>query len=64
MNNNINNYKEKLVNATKKLRECQKKQGKKSCFDCERLFDCEVRKEYINAVYKSMSKGQSGGFEF
>ena len=60
----IDKYKENLANATKKLKECQTNLGFKSCFDCKQLFDCEIRKEYIDAVYKSMSKGQSGGFEF
>ncbi len=64
MNSKINRYEEELENATKKLKECQESLGFKSCFDCEKLFDCAVRKEYINAVYSSMSKGQSGGFEF
>lgn len=57
-------YKEDLKNATEKLKECQRNHDLTSCFDCEKLFDCEIRKKYIDVVYKSMSKGQSGGFEF
>ncbi len=57
-------YKELLVKVTKNLKDCQNNLQLKSCFDCEKLFDCEIRKNYVNAVYSSMSKGQSGGFEF
>jgi hypothetical protein len=64
MDKEIDEYKQNLIIATKKLRECQDSLNLKSCFDCEKLFDCEIRKSYIDAVYKSMSKGQSGGFEF
>jgi len=64
MDKEIDRYKQNMINATKKLKECQKKLNFKSCLNCEKLFDCEIRKEYIDAVYKSMSKGQSGGFEF
>ncbi|NOX16472.1 MAG: hypothetical protein GXP61_10730 [Epsilonproteobacteria bacterium] len=64
MNSDINTYKEDLLSASEKLKECQKENKTNSCFDCEKLFDCEIRKKYINAVYNSMSKGQSGGFEF
>jgi len=64
MNKDIDKYKQNLVNSSKKLRECQNSMNLKSCFDCKKLFACEIRKDYIDAVYKSMSKGQSGGFEF
>jgi len=57
-------YKELLKIATVNLKDCQNNLQLKSCFDCEKLFDCEIRKNYVNAVYSSMSKGQSGGFEF
>lgn len=57
-------YKELLVSVTKNLKDCQNNLQLQSCFDCEKLFDCEIRKNYVNAVYSSMSKGQSGGFEF
>ncbi len=54
----------KLDIKTKELKECQEKLGLKSCFDCEKLFDCQVRQEYVKAVYESMNKGSGGGFEF
>ena len=64
MNKDLDKYKEKLNQAKKDLINCQENLQLKSCFDCEKIFDCEIRKKYINAVYNSMSKGQSGGFEF
>jgi len=50
--------------AKKRLQECQKNRQLDSCFKCELMFDCEIRKEYVKAVYESMSLGQGGGFEF
>jgi hypothetical protein len=46
------------------LQECQDKEGLKSCFPCDKLLVCELRKEYVQAVYASMNKGSGGGFEF
>lgn len=46
------------------LQLCQKKKNLKSCSSCELFIGCDVRLEYIKSVYNSMSKGQSGGFEF
>lgn len=46
------------------LEECQKSKNLTSCLECEKLLDCVIRDEYIQAVYDSMSKGESGGFEF
>ncbi len=64
MNKEIEKYKEKLLQTKKNLEQCQQNLQLKSCFNCEKLFNCEIRKKYIDAVYNSMSKGQSGGFEF
>lgn len=48
-----------------KLQDCKEYKKNNSCFDCEKIFDCDIRKEYVNSVYNSMSKGQnSGGFDF
>ena len=47
-----------------KLQDCQKNKNLKSCSLCESFLKCELRDEYIKAVYNSMSKGQTGGFEF
>jgi len=46
------------------LLECQKTQGVDSCMKCQKILECDVRKEYVNAVYESMNKGTGGGFEF
>ncbi len=36
----------------------------KSCSVCEQYFACELRTNYVKSVYNSMSKGETGGFEF
>lgn len=44
---------------------CQNLKNFKTCYNCDELFDCPTRKEYVDAVYNSMSKGKSeGGFDF
>ncbi|NQY54365.1 MAG: hypothetical protein HRT42_12435 [Campylobacteraceae bacterium] len=57
-------WEKKLEIKTKELKACQNSFGFKSCFSCEKFFDCELRKKYVKAVYESMNKGSSGGFEF
>ncbi len=47
-----------------KLQECQAQKAMKSCSDCEHFLSCELRTNYIKSVYNSMSKGDTGGFEF
>jgi len=47
-----------------KLQSCQKEKAHKSCSLCELYFECELRHDYVKAVYNSMSKGDTGGFEF
>ena len=47
-----------------KLQECQVQKAMKSCSDCEHFLSCELRTDYIKSVYNSMSKGDTGGFEF
>ena len=46
------------------LKKCQEEMNLKSCMDCSKLFECTIRKNYVNSAYASMSKGQTGGFEF
>lgn len=53
-----------LDNKKQLLEECQKFKNLVSCFDCEKLLECEIRDAYIQAVYDSMSRGETGGFEF
>ncbi len=47
-----------------KLHSCQEEKNHKTCSVCEHYFDCDLRHEYVKAVYNSMSKGDTGGFEF
>ena len=53
-----------LQNKRNELEACQKQQHVKSCMHCEKFLDCTIRDSYIKAVYDSMGKGGSGGFEF
>ena len=46
------------------LQACQREKGLNSCFTCEAMFECKTRKNYVDAVYSSMSKGDGGGFDF
>ena len=46
------------------LETCQAEQQVKSCMQCDKILECEVREASIKAVYDSMSKGTGGGFEF
>jgi hypothetical protein len=47
-----------------KVELCQNEKELKSCSDCELFFTCELRSDYVKSVYNSMSKGETGGFEF
>ena len=53
-----------LEEMLQKLQECQVQKSLKSCSDCEQFLSCELRTDYIKSVYNSMSKGDTGGFEF
>ena len=47
-----------------KIQNCQKEKNLNSCSICEHYLSCELRTDYVKAVYNSMSKGDTGGFEF
>ncbi len=47
-----------------KLEDCQKQNSLNTCSDCEHYLNCELRADYVKSVYNSMSKGDTGGFEF
>jgi len=47
-----------------KVHACQKDKNLSSCSICEQYLSCDLRTEYVKAVYNSMSKGDTGGFEF
>jgi len=54
----------KLDDKLLELKKCQKSNSLNSCKPCDKFFDCELRKKYVTAVYESMNKGSTGGFEF
>jgi len=53
-----------LQEKLKLLQECQNSKDLDSCLKCDKIIGCETRNEYIKAVYMSMNKGVTGGFEF
>ncbi|MBE0496561.1 MAG: hypothetical protein IBX45_09145 [Campylobacterales bacterium] len=57
-------FEQRLEEVKARLQACQKEKSHESCSSCEAFFTCTLRKEYVSAVYDSMSKGQGGGFEF
>jgi len=60
----LDEYEKKLEEETKRLKECQNDKMVDSCLKCDKIIGCEIRNSYVKAVYDSMNKGQSGGFEF
>ena len=46
------------------LYECHKNKNRFSCVGCNSFFSCKLRYDYVASVYNSMSKGNTGGFEF
>jgi hypothetical protein len=57
-------YEERLDEAMQVLQACQQDHKVESCYVCEKCIGCEVRTKYIRTVYESMSKGETGGFDF
>jgi len=57
-------YEARLDEAIKILQECQEEKNVTSCYVCEKCIGCEIRNKYIRSVYESMSKGETGGFDF
>ena len=53
-----------LDNPLDTLKQCQINKNIDSCMKCDKILDCEIRDNYIKAVYESMNKGSGGGFEF
>ena len=60
----IRSYYEKLDEAMRELQECQKQHDLTSCYDCPETIGCATRAKYVRSVYESMSKGETGGFDF
>ena len=57
-------WQQRLDEQKAKLQECQASRQVDSCLQCDKVLDCEVRDNYVKAVYESMNKGEGGGFEF
>ncbi|MEA2111161.1 MAG: hypothetical protein U9P71_03825 [Campylobacterota bacterium] len=61
---NSSSYETKLDEMLLKLKACQDEHKLESCSLCEQYLECELRQTYVKSVYESMSKGDTGGFEF
>jgi len=57
-------FERRLDDAIARLQQCQQERSLQSCYDCGQCLGCEIRQRYVQAVYDSMSKGETGGFEF
>ena len=57
-------FEQKLDEMIKQVEQCQEQKNLDTCSKCDQFIGCELRSKYIMAVYDSMSKGQTGGFEF
>ena len=60
----LDEYEVALKGKLEELTACQKQKNFKSCRQCSEFFECELRKVYVDTVFNSMSKGETGGFEF
>ena len=61
---NAGEFEQRLTKMIEELKQCQKDKGHSSCMKCDKLIGCELRKQYVQVTYESMSKGEIGGFEF
>lgn len=57
-------YELELQKQLENLKNCENYKKLQSCYNCDLIFQCDIRKTYVEAVYNSMSKGSSGGFDF
>lgn len=60
----MDEFTQKLKGQMQALQQCQQERSQESCLNCSEVMECELRHRYIQAVYESMSKGQTGGFDF
>ena len=60
----VDSFEANLEEKIKELKSCQKEKNFTSCMNCDSFISCTTRKTYVLAVYESMNKGKSGGFEF
>jgi len=63
-NKELDKFELHLNEMLEKLENCQKDKNLDSCSKCEHYLSCELRTEYVKAVYNSMYKGDTVGFEF
>ncbi|MCF6339693.1 MAG: hypothetical protein L3J10_02920 [Sulfurimonas sp.] len=64
LNQQLDKFELHLNEIIVKLQNCQIDKNIQSCSSCEHYFKCELRTDYVKSVYNSMSKGDTGGFEF
>ena len=57
-------FEQYLDEMISKIQVCQQNKNLQSCSSCELYINCELRLDYVKSVYSSMSKGETGGFEF
>jgi hypothetical protein len=62
--NELDKFELHLENMIEKIKECQHSKSVDSCSRCEMYIGCKIRDDYVKSVYNSMSKGDTGGFEF
>ena len=60
----LDEFEKDLQEKLKILQDCQKSNSLDSCLKCDKILECETRESYVKAVYMSMNKGVTGGFEF
>ncbi|MDR1910975.1 MAG: hypothetical protein LBQ52_01335 [Helicobacteraceae bacterium] len=60
----LDSFEQKREKSRAVLSQCQRERMLTSCYDCDKVFECQTRSDYVNCVYQSMSKGATGGFEF
>ena len=60
----LDKFEQDLKEKLNLLLECQKSNNLDSCLKCDKILECQTRETYIKAVYMSMNKGATGGFEF
>lgn len=53
-----------LKERSEEMLKCRENLNLQSCSECEKFFDCPIRKGYVAAVYDNLSKGEIGGFDF
>lgn len=57
-------FEQHLDDMILKIESCQRDKELNSCSICEFYLACGLRSDYVKSVYNSMSKGDTGGFEF